>query len=117
MSAVLLDRLLRPGLAGCLLLACIASAAQQADPGSPGVVTRDDTPADRHTQRVERIEYEDAGSRVDEVRAAGQTRSISVQPKAAVPAYEVQPAELSRMHDGEAGPGRTGRRTWKILSF
>ena len=117
MSLVLFDRLLRPALASCLLLVCIATGAQQTDPTSAGVVTRDETPGDRHTQRVEHIEFEDAGNRVDEVRTAGQTRSINVQPKAAVPAYDVQPVEASRMRDGEAGPGRTGRRTWKILSF
>jgi hypothetical protein len=39
---------------------------------------------------------------IDEVRYAGQTESIKVQPKGRAPAYEVQP---------------TGRRVWNVLSF
>ena len=51
-----------------------------------GTVQRDvtsdrDQSGNRHNQRVERIVVEDAGSRVDELRVGGQTKSITVQPK------------------------------------
>ncbi|MFZ4481393.1 MAG: hypothetical protein ACOYNZ_16040 [Rhodoferax sp.] len=54
-------------------------------------------------QRAERIHVEDAGSSIDELRVGGQTRSIRVQPKGGMPAYEVEPV--------------SGERSWKFLSF
>ncbi|MBT9507163.1 hypothetical protein [Rhodoferax sp.] len=54
-------------------------------------------------KRTERIRVEDAGSRIDEVRVGGETRSINVQPKGGMPAYQIQPAN--------------GERTWKIVGF
>ncbi len=54
-------------------------------------------------QLIERITVEDSGSRINELRVGGETRSITVQPKGGMPAYDVQPA--------------TGARTWKILGF
>ena len=60
-------------------------------------------PADgRKNQKVERITHEDSGSRIDELRYGGQTQSIVVQPKANVPAYEIQPS---------------GVRVWNVLKF
>lgn len=56
----------------------------------------------RRNQKVERITHEDAGSRIDELRYGGQTQSIVVQPKANVPAYEIQPG---------------GQRVWNVLKF
>ncbi|MBZ0224358.1 MAG: hypothetical protein WA917_10260 [Comamonas sp.] len=46
-----------------------------------------------HGQRIERIVVEDAGSRVDELRVGGETKSITVQPKVGgdVPSYQVRP--------------------------
>ena len=69
------------------------------------------------TGRVEHIRIEDAGSRVDEVRAGGETQSITVTPKAPVPPYDVRPADVTRPAAAEAGPGSAGQRTWKVLSF
>lgn len=111
-----LHPLLSLACAGVLLLAPGIGRTQPERPDD-APATRAATPADRNTQRVEFIELEDQGSRVQELRSGGQTRHIQVQPKASVPAYDVQPADQSRMRDGEAGPGRTGRRTWKVLSF
>ena len=54
-------------------------------------------------QRTERIHVEDASTRIDELRVGGETRSIKVQPKGDLPAYEVAPA--------------SGERSWKVLSF
>lgn len=57
----------------------------------------------RRNQKIERIRLEDSGSVIDEVKYGGQTQSISVQPKAGVPRYEVQPV--------------TGQRSWNVLNF
>ncbi len=54
-------------------------------------------------QRTERIHVEDAGSSIDELRIGGETRSITVQPKGRMPAYQIAPV--------------SGERSWKILSF
>ena len=91
-----------------------APAASPAAASSGAAGTRDELQLDRRTQRVEHIRTEDAGSRVDEVRAGGETKSITVQPKANVPPYSVQPADPTNMSHGEAGPGAPGRRVWKV---
>lgn len=91
------------------LLSAGTAWAQSAPPAQDAV------PAERDgTQRMEHLHVEDAGSRIDEQRYGGETRSINVQSKTAVPAYQVQP---HNPHSREAGPGRTGARTWKILDF
>jgi hypothetical protein len=54
-------------------------------------------------KRTERIRVEDEGSRIDELRIGGETKTIDVQPKGGMPAYQVQPA--------------SGERSWKILGF
>ena len=50
-------------------------------------------------QRIERIVVEDAGSRIDELRVGGETRSITVEPKVGgkLPAYEVRPNDGTRV--------------------
>lgn len=70
-------------------------------------------------ERIERIRHEDAGSRIDELRVGGQTRSISVQPKNGAPGYEVSPARGGEdMSDGGNGASATtGRSRWRLLSF
>ena len=80
---------------------------------------RDAPVLDSRTQRVEHIQHEDAGNRVNELRVGGETRSISVQPKSGVPAYEVRPADPSGTgaSSREAGPGSAGPRVWKMLQF
>lgn len=52
-----------------------------------------------HGQRIERIVVEDAGSRVDELRVGGETKSITVQPKVGgdVPSYQVRPSDGARV--------------------
>jgi len=54
-------------------------------------------------RRIERIQVEDAGARIDELRVGGETKTITVQPKGGMPVYDVQPV--------------TGARSWKILGF
>ncbi|MDI1244924.1 MAG: hypothetical protein PSV24_05940 [Rhodoferax sp.] len=58
---------------------------------------------DKAQPRIEHIHVEDAGARIDEVRVGGETKSITVQPKGDMPAYQVAP--------------KTGERSWKVLGF
>lgn len=73
----------------------------------------------RLNQRAERIQEEDAGSRIDELRIGGQTKSITVQPKVGnMPSYEVKPGNAGR--DGQPSgnsDGTNGRRVWNTLQF
>ena len=95
-----------------------AVSAQPAPPASAPTV-RDETVLDRRTQRVEHIRTEDAGTRVDEVRSGGETKSIQVQPKAAVLAYEERPADASGpgANHRDAGPGAAGARVRQLMFY
>ena len=96
------------------LLTCASlSLAQTPQPAATAKVTatldasatsnQTNQPASKANQLVERISVEDASTRIDEVRFGGQTRSITVQPKGGMPAYDIQP--------------ETGARTWKIFGY
>jgi hypothetical protein len=54
-------------------------------------------------QRTERLHLEGSGPQIDELRLGGETKTIDVQPKGGLPAYQIQPT--------------TGVRSWKILGF
>lgn len=74
----------------------------------------------RKNQRIERIQVEDAGVKIEELRVGGQTQSITVQPKANVPEYEIQPTDLARSRpaDNRDGLGSaTGQRVWNVFRF
>lgn len=71
----------------------------------------------RGNQKIERIHIEDAGSRVDEVRVGGQTQSITVQPKADVPPYEIVPQDGARGQRQTEGGGMSGKRVWNVWGF
>ncbi len=74
----------------------------------------------RSNQRTERIQIEDAGSRVDELRVGGQTQTISVQPKAGnMPSYEVQSPDGARSRAGSHNGAETNTapRVWNVLKF
>ena len=99
------------------LLACTALSAQTV-PAPP--LVQESQPLDpRKNQKVEHIHHEDAGSVIDEVRYGGQTQSITVQPKADVPEYEIQPTDLARnrptYRDGGSNP--QGARVWNLFRF
>lgn len=71
-------------------------------------------------QRTERIQIEDAGSRVDELRVGGQTRRISVQPKTgSMPSYEVQSPDGTGNRTGSQNGAETNTapRVWNVLKF
>jgi len=74
----------------------------------------------RTNQRTERIQIEDAGSRVDELRVGGQTQNISVQPKAGnLPGYEVQSPDGARSRVGSHNGAETttAPRVWNVFKF
>lgn len=98
----------------CLLIV-LGLAATAASAQTPA-----ERPDPRKNQKIERIRVEDAGNRVDEVRVGGQTQSITVQPKAAVPGYEIQPTDLARSRPSDNRDGMssaTGKRVWNVLGF
>ena len=107
------DFIFRALLAALCLGASAWAGAQTSAPKADAPVVRDQTARDGASQRIERIEIEDAGNRIDELRVGGQTKTITVHPKTAVPPYDVQPADPSHP-DARDG---AGRRTWKILNF
>lgn len=92
-----------------VLCASTALAQPAAQPATPA-------PADATEPRIERIQHEDALTRVDELRVAGQTRSITVQPKNGAPAYEVAPATGGE-DPNTTRNGSTGKSRWRLLDF
>jgi hypothetical protein len=98
------------GLAGLSLLAY----AQDDAPAAPLEPTQDEPRG--ANMKIERIQHEDAGTRIDELRVRGETRSITVQPKNGAPSYDVTPPRGGE----EPSPGSgstTGRSRWRLLNF
>ncbi|MBT9475381.1 hypothetical protein [Polaromonas sp.] len=99
-------------------LALLPLAAAMAQTPAPAAVPAATEKAGRPDRAIQRIHTEDAGSRIDELRVGGETQQIVVQPKAAVPAYEVKPAEGARGTAPAASSGDTnGSRVWNVLKF
>ena len=106
-----------------LVLLVASGVAIAQSPPAGDALAREATPTGPGNQKAERIVTEDGGSRVEEVRIGGQTQSITVQPKADVPAYEVrpvdgiraQPRQQANERDGTGGSG--GSRVWNFRSF
>ncbi|MGZ5181653.1 MAG: hypothetical protein ACXWC6_05785 [Ramlibacter sp.] len=102
--------MLRRFLPALLLAAACGIAHAQPDDATPG----------RRNQKVERLVHEDAGSRIEEVRYGGQAESITVQPKAAVPEYQVEPVNLARNRPADDRRGLSaagGTRYWNVFKF
>ncbi|TFY96904.1 hypothetical protein [Ramlibacter rhizophilus] len=109
-----------PFLFACALACAAAAAAQAPAPRSPGAPLTREPLEGRANQKVERIEHEDAGNRIEELRYGGQTERITVQPKNGMPEYEVGPdrAQSSRPADTRDGPASAaGQRRWNVLRF
>jgi hypothetical protein len=83
-----------------LLLPLLLSFVSQSWAQSPATEA---APKSAVEKRTERIRIEDAGSRIDELRVGGETKTIIVQPRGGMPAYDVQP--------------QSGERSWKIVGF
>ena len=65
----------------------------------------------RPDSKIENISHEDKGSRIDELRVGGVTKSITVQPKGGnMPAYDLNPEQ------GRQG-NSSGKRGWTVLGF
>jgi hypothetical protein len=117
----MLAALLVVGAASAGAQTAAAPPAASANPATPAGKSADkpaDKPQGRPDRAIERIRTEDAGSRIDELRVGGETQSITVQPAANVPPYEVRPMDASRAGSGSAADtGSTGSRFWNILKF
>lgn len=98
---------MRSALLLSLSLSCLSICQAQSAAPVQAPVDRSATPAPSATgaieKRTERIHIEDAGAKIDELRVGGETKTIDVQPKGGMPAYQVQPT--------------SGERSWKILGF
>jgi hypothetical protein len=87
-----------------LLLACGQAWSQDTPPAIAQATTPIATEVQSNVElTIERIVVEDTGARIEELRVGGETKSIDVQPKNGMPAYQVAP--------------KTGERTWKVLGF
>jgi hypothetical protein len=112
-------------LAATAVLACAPVLAQTAAPAPAAAPAQALPPgtnpvSSRPEPAIQRIRTEDAGSRIDEVRVGGETQSITVQPKANVPAYEVLPSDATKgggTAPSTSGAGSTGKRVWNVLKF
>lgn len=94
-------------------LGCLGFCLAQAQ--NPAPAPAEKPAAGKTEQRIENIRHEDAGSRIDEVRVGGETKSITVQPKGNAPAYEIAPDNANR---SPATPERErASGGWKILGF
>jgi starvation-inducible outer membrane lipoprotein len=94
-----------------LLPACVLAQA---------TIERETALDPRKNQKIERIQIEDAGNRIEELRVGGQTQNITVQPKSSnMPAYEMQPDDMGRSRPSESREGFSGRkqRVWNVLGF
>jgi hypothetical protein len=71
------------------------------------------------SQRIERSRIEDEGSRIDELRYGGSVQQILVQPKFAVPAYEIQTFDAirNRPTGRDGAPPTHPQRVWNVLGF
>ena len=99
-----------------LLLGSLGAAAALAQ--KPAADSRDGNPPPRGRpdQQIERIHHEDAGSRIDELRVGGESKSITVKPKGDAPAYEVAPESNNRNPAG-TDRERSGSGGWNLFKF
>lgn len=103
----------------CILALTLAGAGSSIAQTAPADTAASASGA-RADLRIERIQIEDAGSRIDELRVGGETQSIVVAPKGGMPAYDVLPGGTNRnLTRGERGNGTAngGTRVWKLLDF
>lgn len=91
------------GLSLCSVSLCCAQPPAPAATASAPPVALDSSVTVAVEKRAERIRVEDGAARIDELRVGGETKTIDVQPKGGLPAYQIAPG--------------SGQRSWKILSF
>lgn len=97
-------------------LCCLVATAALAQ--KPVPLPRDSAPPPKAgaEQTIEHIRHEDAGSRIDELRVGGETKSITVKPKGDAPAYEVAP-ETNNRNPAGTDRDRSGKGGWNLLKF
>jgi len=118
MRAITLLPLLLGLAAGSVLAQNTSQNGNQPAPNKREQLQKEEQKGDRLNQRTERIQVEDAGSRVDELRIGGQTQSITVQPKTGnAPEYEVQPSDGVRNRPRNGAETVTGPRVWNVMKF
>ena len=98
-----------------LLMALVLPAAALAQ----APLTREPDGEPRKNQKIERLRAEDDGAVIEELRVGGQTQQVTVQPKANVPPYEMQPSDMARTRPADSREGLAGRsqRVWNIFGF
>lgn len=89
------------------LLFVLSAASAVAQPAAEPPAPRAPEP------KVERILHQDGHTRVEELRIGGQTRSIDVRTRSALPGYEVRPIDPG-VSDERSG---AGSRRWRVLDF
>ena len=112
--------LLLPALACCSALAQTPSPAAARAPAAATLLQNEEQADPRRNQKIERIHVEDSGASIDELRVGGETRSITVQPKANLPQYEFQPTDLSRSRPADSRDGLSSpssKRVWNLFHF
>ena len=98
-----------------IALLALASAAAFAQ----APLLQDAQPLDpKKNQKVELLHAEDNAVKIDETRYAGQTESVTVQPKDGMPAYEILPSTPARgqVYDNRRSP-TGGERVWNVFNF
>jgi hypothetical protein len=65
-------------------------------------------------QKTERIVHQDRGSRIEELRVGGQTRTIQVDTNSQVPGYQVQPIDPAQSSQDK---GAAGKSSWRVIRF
>ena len=99
-----------------LIVPVLALAAAAANAQTAPLVQEPQPAEPRRNQKIERIHVEDSAVVIDEVRYAGQTQSITVQPKGSLPAYEILPPSPARSSDARRS-SNGGERVWNVFSF
>ncbi len=85
---------------------------------APAWAQQREAPAEpRRDQKIERLVTEDAGNRIEELRVGGQSQSVTVQPKADVPPYEMPPSDLARSRPADTREGAGRQRVWNLFNF
>ena len=99
-------------------LCCLAPGLTLAQAPADNQRKQADPAAGKTEQHIEKIRHEDAGSRIDELRVGGETKSITVQPKAKVPPYELG-TEGGNRNPSASNPegGKGGSPGWKVKEF
>jgi hypothetical protein len=99
-----------------LALGAVLAPPAHAQMGAAPAPVAEQPAAQPGDQRIERIQHEDALTRVDELRVGGQTRSITVSPKNGAPAYEIAPLPGGDS-PADARNSSAGKSRWRILNF